>query len=162
SEFRRDVPGEIDVIVRRALERDESVRYQTWQQFSEDLAAVASGAPLPRHGVLETEKFNSLRHLPFFKSFSDVELWEVLRLSEWLTVEPNQVIVREGGRGDFFCILVSGEARVLRRKRLLTTLHTGEVFGEMAYLGGEDKPRTADVVAATDVRIIKIPIATLE
>jgi len=162
SELRRDVPPEIDAIVRRAIERDPAQRYHTWQQFSDDLAAVASGAPLPRHGVLETEKFNALRNLAFFHSFSDVELWEVLRFSEWLTFGKDQVIVREGERGVFFCILISGEARVLRRKRLLTTLRGGECFGEMAYLGGEFKPRTADVVSATDVRLIKIPIAALE
>ena len=163
SEFRRDVPTEIDMIVRQAIDRDPAVRYQTWQQFSNDLVAVATGeAPLPKHGVLETEKFNALRNLAFFHSFSDVELWEVLRFSEWVTAIPNQTLVREGERGEFFCILVSGEARVLRKKRLLTTLKGGECFGEMAYLGGEFKPRIADVVAASEVRMIKIPIAALE
>jgi serine/threonine protein kinase len=162
SEFRRDIPSEIDVIVRRAIERDPTVRYQTWQQFSDDLAAVAAGTPLPKHGVLETEKFNALRNLHFFRSFSDVELWEVLRFSDWLAVSRDRPIVREGDPGEFFCILVSGEARVQRRKRLLSMLKAGECFGEMAYLGGENKPRIADVVAATDVRLIKIPIAALE
>jgi hypothetical protein len=163
SEYRLDVPSEIDVIVRRAIDRDPAVRYQTWQQFSDDLVEVASGnAPLPKHGVLETEKFNALRNLAFFHSFSDVELWEVLRFSEWVTAMTNQTLVREGDRGEFFCILVSGEARVLRKKRLLTTLKGGECFGEMAYLGGEFKPRIADVVASNEVRMIKIPIAALE
>jgi serine/threonine protein kinase len=163
SEYRRDVPGEIDVIVRRAMERDPAHRYQTWQQFSDDLVAVASGgAPLPKHGVLETEKFNALRNLPFFRSFTDVELWEVLRFSEWLTASPGQTLVREGDPGGFFCILVSGEARVARRKRLITTLRGGECFGEMAYLAGENKPRIADVIAASEVRLIKIPIQNLE
>jgi CRP-like cAMP-binding protein len=32
----------------------------------------------------------------------------------------------------------------------------------MAYLAGENKPRIADVIAAADVRLIKIPIAALE
>ncbi|MCC7483671.1 MAG: protein kinase [Burkholderiales bacterium] len=163
SEYRRDVPSEIDVIVRRAIERDPAVRYQTWQQFSDDLAMVASGgAPLPKHGVLETEKFNALRNLAFFRSFTDVELWEVLRFSEWLAAGAGQTMVREGDPGNFFCILVSGEVRVARRKRLLTTLTGGECFGEMAYLAGENKPRVADVVAASEVRLIKIPIAALE
>jgi serine/threonine protein kinase len=162
SEYRRDVPGEIDAIVKRAIERDISNRYQTWQQFSDDLAAVASGSPLPKHGVLETEKFNSLRHLVFFRSFSDAELWEVLRFSEWLTASAGQPLVREGDPGGFFCILVSGEAKVARRKRLITALKGGECFGEMAYLAGENKPRIADVDAASDVRLIKIPIAALE
>ena len=163
SAFNREVPPAIDEIVRRATERDTTARYQTWQQFSDDLAAVASGGvELPKRGVLETEKFNSLRKLEFFRTFSDVELWEVLRFSEWLTASVGAALVREGDPGNFFCILVSGEAKVARRKRLITTLRGGECFGEMAYLAGDNKPRVADVVATSDVRLIKIPIRNLE
>lgn len=162
SEFRIDVPAEIDVIVRRAMDRDTTVRYQTWQQFSDDLAAVVSGkSPLPRHGVLETEKFNALRGLSFFKQFSDVDLWEVLRVSEWMEVAKDGPIMSEGEPGDFFCILISGEARVMRKRRLLNTLRAGDCFGEMAYLG-DAANRTADIVAATDARMIKIAITALE
>ena len=162
SEFRREVPSEIDIIVQRAIERDPAMRYQTWREFSDDLAAIAGKDPLPKHGVLETEKFNALRNVTFFRTFSDVELWEVLRFSDWRSAAKDQTIVREGDPGEFFCILVSGDAKVVRRKRLLTMLRAGEVFGEMAYLGGENTPRTADVVAASDLRLLKIPIAALE
>lgn len=160
SEFRREIPGEIDVMVLRALQRDPALRYQTWQQFADDLAAVASGAPLPKHGVLETEKFNALRKLSFFEAFSDVELWEVLRVSEWLSAGKGEMIMKEGDPGDFFCVLASGELRVMRKHRLLNTLKSGECFGEMAYLSGGNV-RVADVVAADEVRMMKIPIAAL-
>ncbi len=162
SEFRRDMPSEIDVVVRRAIDRDPAVRYQSWQQFSDDLAAIATGVPLPKRGVLETEKFNALRSLSFFSSFSDVELWEVLRFGEWLTAPKGEAIIKEGEPGDFFAILASGEARVTRKLRLLTLLKAGECFGEMAYLGAPGKLRTADVIAASDVRMIKIPVSALE
>jgi serine/threonine protein kinase len=162
SEFRRDIPTEIDMVVRRAIDRDPKVRYQTWKQFADDLAAIASGAPLPRHGVLETEKFNAMRSLSFFSSFSDVELWEVLRFSEWHAVAKGEPIMKEGEPGDFFALLVSGEARVTRRLRMISMLKPGECFGEMAYLGGPGKTRTADVIAATDVRMLKVPVSALE
>jgi eukaryotic-like serine/threonine-protein kinase len=163
SEYRPDIPGEIDVVVRRAIERDAAVRYHTWQQFADDLAAIAAGGvPLTKRGVLETEKFNALRGLSFFRTFSDVELWEVLRFSEWQTVAKGEVIMKEGAPGDFFCILVSGEARVTRKLRLLSTLKAGECFGEMAYLGEGSRVRTADVIAGTDVRMLKIPVWALD
>jgi eukaryotic-like serine/threonine-protein kinase len=160
SEYRRDIPSELDVVVMRALQRDTALRYQTWQQFADDLAAIASGAPLPKHGVMETEKFNTLRKLSFFAPFSDVELWEVLRVSEWLDATKGEVIMKEGEPGDFFCVLVSGELRVMRKHRMLNTLKAGECFGEMAYLS-EGKVRTADIIATDAVRMIKIPIAAL-
>lgn len=163
SEFRPDIPGEIDVVVRRAIERDPNVRYLTWDQFADDLAAVASGGvPLTKRGVLETEKFNALRGLSFFRSFTDVELWEVLRFGEWQAVTKGEAIMKEGAPGDFFCVLVDGEARVMRKFRLLYALKAGECFGEMAYLGEGSKVRTADVIAASDARMLKIPVSALE
>jgi eukaryotic-like serine/threonine-protein kinase len=163
SELRRDVPPEIDKVVLRALQRDGANRYQTWAQFCDDLAALASdGTALPRHGVLETEKFNILRHLDFFKSFSDVELWEVLRLGDWITAAKGEHVMKEGDPGDFFCVLVDGEARVMRNVRLLSTLRPGDCVGEMAYLGDAGKGRTADVVTASEVRMIKIAISSMD
>jgi hypothetical protein len=162
SEFRADIPGEIDVVVRRAIERDPAIRYMGWDQFADDLAAIASGAPLTKRGVLETEKFNALRALSFFRLFSDVELWEVLRLGEWHAVTKGEAIMKEGAPGDFFCVLVDGEARVTRKLRLLYSLKPGECFGEMAYLGEGSKVRTADVIAASNARMLKIPVLALE
>ena len=162
SEFRRDISADIDKVVRRALERDPAVRYQTWTQVADDLAAIAAGAPLPKQGVLETEKFNALRSLAFFAAFSDAELWEVLRTGEWLNVAKGEVLMREGAPGDFFCILVTGEARVSRKLRLLSMVQSGECFGEMAYLGAPGKLRTADVTAASDLRMLRIPVSALE
>ncbi len=162
SEFRPEVPTEMDMVVRRAMARDQTVRYMNWEQFANDLAAIASGAPLPKHGVLDTEKFNILRTLSFFKSFGDVELWEVLRFSEWVDIAKGEVLMKEGDPGDFFGILVSGEARVMRKLRLLSLLTAGECVGEMAYLSEAGKLRSADVVAASDVRMIKIGVKTLE
>ena len=162
SEFRQDVPTEMDMVVRRAMARDQTVRYMSWEQFANDLAAIASGAPLPKHGVLDTEKFNVLRTLSFFKSFGDVELWEVLRFSEWVDIAKGEVLMKEGDPGDFFGIIVSGEARVMRKLRLLSLLKAGECVGEMAYLGEAGNLRSADVVAAADMRMIKISVKTLE
>ena len=162
SEFRREVSADIDQVVRRALERDPAKRYQNWQELADDLAAIAAGAPLPKQGVLETEKFNALRSLAFFRAFNDAELWEVLRAGEWLNVPRGEVVMKEGAPGDFFCILVNGEARVSRKLRLISMIEPGECFGEMAYLGAPDMLRTADVIAASELRILKIPVAALE
>jgi serine/threonine protein kinase len=162
SELRAEIPTEIDVVVRRAMARDQAVRYMTWEQFAGDLAAIASGVPLPKHGVLDTEKFNTLRTLSFFKSFGDVELWEVLRFSEWVDIAPNEIFIKEGEPGDFFGIIVSGEARVMRKRRVLSVLKAGECVGEMAYLGGANTTRSADVMAVTPLRMVRIGVRKLE
>lgn len=163
SEFRQEIPLELDLIVIRALQRDTSQRYLMWAQFIDELAAMmGDSTALPKLGVFETERFNSLRKLSFFKDFADVDLWEVLRFSEWLTIPKDEVIVKEGDRGDFFCVLVSGDVRVTRKRRLLAILKPGECLGEMACLGSPDNLRTADVIAIQEVRLIKIPVSAYQ
>ena len=160
SEFRREVPLELDMIVIRALQRDRDQRYLTWAQLIDELAGMMAGATaLPKQGVFETERFNRMRKLSFFEGFTDADLWEVLRFSEWLTVPRDQAILKEGDAGDFLCIVVSGEARVTRKRRLITTLKPGDCLGEMACLGSPNNLRTADVIAAQEVHMIKIPAA---
>ncbi len=160
SEFRGDVPLELDMIVIRALQRDTGKRYLTWAQLIDELAAMMGGSTaLPKKGVFETERFNSLRKLSFFEAFADADLWEVLRFSEWVTIAKDQVILKEGDPGDFFCVLLSGDARVTRKRRLIAILKPGECLGEMACLGSPDKLRTADVMAIHEVRLIKIPVS---
>jgi len=163
SEFRREVPLELDMIVIRALQRDADKRYLAWSQFIEELANMMGGSTaLPKKGVFETERFNTLRKLAFFEKFADVDLWEVLRFSEWLTVAKDEVILKEGDPGDFFCVMVTGEARVTRKRRPLATLKAGECLGEMACLGSPDKLRTADVTATQATQLIKISVDTYE
>lgn len=160
SEFRTEVPLELDMIVIRALQRDTDKRYLTWGQLIDELASMMGGsAALPKKGVFETERFNSLRKLSFFEGFADVDLWEVLRFSQWLEVAKDEVILKEGDRGDFFGVLVSGEARVTRKRRPIATLKAGECLGEMACLGSPDSLRTADVTASQRVNMIKIPVS---
>ena len=162
SELRAEIPARIDAVVRRAMARDQAVRYMRWEQFADDLAAIASGADLPRRGVPDTEKFNTLRALPFFSSFGDVELWEVLRFSQWVDVAPGETFIREGEQGDFFAVIASGEARVMRKRRTLGVLRAGECVGEMAYLGGASSNRFADVMAVTPLRLVRIGVRQLE
>ena len=159
SEFRRDVPLELDMIVIRALQRETDKRYLTWAQLIDELAVMMGDTTaLPKQGVFETERFNSLRKLSFFAGFADVDLWEVLRLAEWVSIPKDKVILNEGDRGDYFCILVSGEARVTRKRRLIDTLKPGECLGEMACLGSPGNLRTADVTASQDTRLMKITV----
>jgi eukaryotic-like serine/threonine-protein kinase len=158
SSFRRDVPAELDRIVLRALQRDADQRYLTWAQFINDLAALIEGATVPpAQGAVDIVRFNSLRKLLFFNGFSDSDLWEVMRFSDWVSLPKDTVIMREGEPGDYFCVLASGEARVTRKRRVLSVIKAGECVGEMACLGSPGNLRTADVTASQTVQLLKVP-----
>jgi serine/threonine protein kinase len=158
SSHRKDIPPSIERIVKKSMEKDLDRRYQTWEEFSLDLAeAFRSGEVGGRdQEVADSEKFSTLRAMPFFSGFSDAELWEVLRISQWEDLPPNFTIMEDGTRGDFFCILASGEVKVTKKKKLLNLLTPGECFGEMAYLSKDGRHRTADVSTMRNSRVIKI------
>jgi eukaryotic-like serine/threonine-protein kinase len=164
ASLRRDIPRAAEEIVRRAMAKQVQRRYQTWDEFSFDLAEVFRSAHLPGavHEVADSEKFNTLRVMPFFSDFSDAELWEVMRISTWRNVPAGTVIMRDGDRGDSFCILAGGEVKVTKRKKLLNVLTPGECFGEMAYLSKSGNERIADVSTMSDARIITIRTEDLE
>jgi hypothetical protein len=162
SRFRSEVPAKIDAIVLRMLQKNTADRYQTWGDLAGDLVDVLGGSRVrAREGMPEAEKFDTLRKLDFFRAFSDVELWEVLRLASWRNLAAEAVLIQEGDIGSSFFILASGEVEVRKQGRLLNTLRSGECFGEMAYLGKQKFQRSASVVATTAVVAIEVRAETL-
>ncbi len=155
SAFRPETPPELDAIVLRAMQKDRDRRYQTWDEFAQDLVNFFSHAPA-QEKIFDTEKFDALRSLVFFRNFSDVELWEVLHASKWHKLSMGDVILKDGEEGREFFILAHGSVKVLKQGRLLSLLHQGDCFGEMAHLSANDFTRTTDVVAKTDVTLIEI------
>jgi serine/threonine protein kinase len=161
-EVRPDIPPRIDAIVMRALQKNTAERYASWEAFAHDLAtALGTEGRTESKGFAESEKFDTLRKLEFFRHFSDVELWEVLRLSSWHKYPRDTVLIQEGDIGSSFFILVEGEVKVTKQQRLLNVLKPGECFGEMAYLAKQKFQRSASVVALSEITVIEIRAETL-
>ncbi|HXF67490.1 MAG TPA: serine/threonine-protein kinase [Burkholderiales bacterium] len=160
-EVRPDIPPRIDAIVMRALKKNTAERYASWEEFAHDLATALGTEDRLEGALAESEKFDTLRKLEFFRQFSDVELWEVLRLSSWHKHPRDTVLIEEGDIGSSFFVLVEGEVKVVKQERLLNILKRGECFGEMAYLAKQKFQRSASVVALTDITVIEIRAETL-
>ncbi len=158
SDFRRDIPTGLDAVVARAMQKDLSARYASWEEFSHDLAQAFRNKQLKarERDFADTEKYETLRGLPFFAEFSDVEIWEIVRFSDWDQVAPETVIMKDGEPGDYFCFLAEGEVKIAKRGRILGILTPGDCFGEMAVIGKSSGGRNADVVAQTPAKIITI------
>ncbi len=158
SAFRSDIPPGLDAIVGRAMKKRIDLRYAAWDEFSHDLSLTFRNEQLSanQQGILDSEKFATLRALRFFSDFSDVEIWEVVRFSKWEVVSPDTVIMKDGEPGDFFCFLTEGKVRVSKRKHTLDLLSAGECFGEMALIGNHNRIRGADVIAHSVAKIITI------
>ena len=164
SSHRHEVPEALDRIVRRAMHKDSRDRYQTADELADELVeALRSGLGAQRRIVFgDADKFAALRNMPFFRRFAEPELWELVRVGLWERVPAATELVREGDPGDFFCLLVEGEARVTKNRNLLTVLGPGECFGEMAYLSLDRRERGATVTTSKDSHVVRIRIADLE
>ncbi|HWQ40008.1 MAG TPA: serine/threonine-protein kinase [Burkholderiales bacterium] len=156
STHRAGLPAAVDAIVRRALQKDRARRYATWDDFAQALAGVFEDLQRPEDPIPEAEKFSVLRRLSFFQAFSDVDLWQVLRIADWVRFANGSLVIREGDAGSSFFVLAAGEVRVTKQGKLLNILKAGECFGEMAYLGRREQHRTASVIAVQDVTAIEI------
>ena len=159
SRLRADMPLGIDAIVGRALKKSLEERYQTWDEFSFDLAEIFRNehlAELRDARIGDSEKFNLLRGLAFFAGFGDVELWEVARLGQWRRVKCGETLMREGEPGDSLSVLADGELKVTKQGKLLNVLSPGECYGEMAYLTPDHGARRADIDAMSDALVINI------
>ena len=80
----------------------------------------------------------------------------MLRVGEWQKQPAKTVLLREGEMGDAFYVLIEGGVTVSRNNRLLNTLSSGSIFGEMSYTSRKQMPRSASITATTEITVMKI------
>jgi len=158
--LRTALPTSLDNIVAKAMSKKLEDRYLRWRDFAKDLSEIIK-LDLPHETVSDTEKFNIMRGLPFFRDFGEIELWEVLRISVWGRLPVGTCLVREGDDGDFFFILAEGEVKVTKEGKTLGVHGAGHCFGEMCYIRKGATTRTATVTATTPVTLLKIKPGSL-
>jgi CRP-like cAMP-binding protein len=107
----------------------------------------------------------ALARSPLFSHLGRLDRARLAGELEEMHFTPGQAIVRQGDRPDGFYVIKHGRVAVLDdtvtsgagdgiQAQPLTTLGPGEVFGEMALL--TESPRTATVVAATDLTVWRL------
>ncbi len=154
SDFRSDIPEVLQIIVRKAMQKDIDKRYQTGLEFATDLSRAFENLEAKQEDISAEEKFNMIKKLEFFQGFPDPEIWEILRASNWQEYRPDDDIIVEGELDDCFYIIVTGKVVVIKNEKTIRTLHIGDCFGEMGYLA--KTKRTASIIAENSTALIKI------
>ena len=158
--YRSDIPKTLETIVTKALSKRLSERYKTGTQFATDISLTYINLKDSEEKIDQTEKFNILRKLNFFREFLDVEIWEVLRAMVWREYPPNARIITEGTVDETFFIIVNGQVSVCKGDKNVAILVEGDCFGEMGYLTKEK--RTASILSLTDVILLEMNSTALE
>ncbi|MCA8916190.1 MAG: cation:proton antiporter [Planctomycetes bacterium] len=118
---------------------------------------MASLALSPVHGELPSTA-ELLRGIPLFRSLEPELLKKLAEAAREVVFARDEVLLREGEKGDAMFIIARGAAHVVKGQGesecLLDVLGGGEVVGEMALLTGE--PRSATVRAATTVTALRL------
>ena len=84
-----------------------------------------------------------------------MNLLELFRRQTDLQALPaGQVLFKEGERGNFMYVLISGTAEIIVRNRVMETAGEGTIVGEMAII--DDRTRSATVVAKSDCKFLPI------
>ena len=147
---------------------------------NEDLAALAKREP-DFSEMLLTEYYKrrasevTLARVPLFSYLEPMERRKIAERLTSLNVKKGTVIITEGEAGDCMYLIKAGEvgiyttlveedggASILKSNndRLqLATLKDGDFFGEQALITKE--PRSATVIALTDVQLLKFSIRDL-
>ena len=97
---------------------------------------------------------DAVRAMPLFAGCSEHELRAVVRMGTTITVDAGHVLARQGRRGFEFFVVVDGEATCDIDGVDVATFSAGDFFGEIGL--AEHRPRTATVVAATEMKILVI------
>jgi CRP/FNR family transcriptional regulator, cyclic AMP receptor protein len=114
----------------------------------ERIGSLPSGLKHQKSTFLETSKL--LESTRWADTLSGKEVETFSKYLHVCTAEKDAVIVREGSREAYLCLLVAGKVSVVKAgdagaPRQLGSIGPGQTFGEMSLIDGE--PRSASVIA---------------
>ncbi|MDH4247333.1 MAG: pentapeptide repeat-containing protein [Deltaproteobacteria bacterium] len=101
---------------------------------------------------LNKEIFTKLKeNVVAFRNFNDGEMLEVLKSTQREVFQDNEIVFKEGTRGDKMYIIIAGSVRITRnlgrnQEEVLAKLENGQLFGEMGPI--DQSPRSARATAS--------------
>lgn len=100
-----------------------------------------------------------LTEVGILEGLGEEALEKIKQCSYFIGVHPGLHIIRADDTGFELYVILSGTADVVRGGEVVSTLGKGDVFGEMAILGGSH--RNADVVATSVMSLLSLTATEL-
>ena len=126
--------------------------------FFERRSSSAVGTPGSPLSLPLNLKVGSLRRIKILAEMEEKQLQSFVRFMEVVTVKQFAHVFRRGDHGAAMYLVLEGELRariiVDGKETTLSTIAVGDFFGEISLL--DEGPRSADVLANTDSRLLKI------
>lgn len=157
---RPDLPEALARVVAKALAKNPADRYQSGNEFANDLSRLYDSLRLVGKQIENIERRDMLKELWFFREFSLSEIEEVMYAARWVNFEEGDTVITEGDIDDTFYIIVDGEANVIKGHKIIGHLEKGDCFGEMGFL--THQRRSATIVAHSSLVLMKINASLME
>ena len=97
---------------------------------------------------------NRLKAIPIFSHLSDEEARRLATFATETSVAEGQILMKQGDYSVELIAIEEGTADVIRDGNKIASLREGDLIGEMGLL--ERRPRSADVIATSPMRVLKL------
>ncbi len=95
-----------------------------------------------------------LKAIPIFSDLSDEEANRLAAFASETSVAEGQILMKQGDYSVELIAIEEGTADVLRDGKRIASLKEGDLIGEMGLF--ERRPRNADVIATSPMRVLKL------
>jgi len=107
-----------------------------------------------REGIIDF-----LTYIRLFDGFNQNELEIITRHMNLIEINKDEILFKEGDRGDYVCFVVDGTLEVIKQSVtgesvVITELSRGRSIGEMSVIG--DFHRSATVKACTQAKLVTL------
>ncbi len=97
---------------------------------------------------------NRLTAIPIFSHLSDAEARRLATFATETSAAEGQILMKEGDYSVELIAIEEGTADVIQKGKTIASLKAGDLIGEMGLL--EHRPRNADVIASSAMRLVKL------
>src|SRR5579862_1232613 len=97
---------------------------------------------------------NRLTAIPIFSELSPEEARRLATFATETSAAEGQILIKEGDYSVELIAVEEGTADVIHHEERIASLGPGDLIGEMGLL--EHRPRSADVIATSPMRLIKL------
>jgi len=97
---------------------------------------------------------NRLTAIPIFSELSPEEANRLAAFATETSAAEGQILMKEGDYSVELIAIEEGTADVIQDGQKIAALEAGDLIGEMGLL--EHRPRSADVIATSPMRLIKL------
>ena len=97
---------------------------------------------------------NRLTAIPIFSALSEDEARRLATYATETSVAEGQILMKQGDYSTELIAIEEGTADVLRDGKKIASVKEGDLIGEMGLL--ERRPRNADVIATSPMRVLKL------